>query len=114
MLSLWVSERKGLWLTPSGVGTLHQAQPCLSSAGELHAAPKRKHRHRRWRGTASALPLQPQTASAGTLRAAIEMGPEHIEGVNLEFNAVITKWFLSLLLGSSSVSFSCQKALRAD
>lgn len=111
MFSLRVSECKGLWLTPSGVGTLHQAQPCLSSAAEPHAAPKRMHRHRRWPGTASALPLQPQTASAGTLRAAVEMGPEHMEGVNLKFNAGIPKWFLSLLLGSSSGSFSCQKAL---
>lgn len=111
MFSLWVSECKGLWLTPSGVGTLHQAKPCLSSAAELHAAPKRKHRHRRRRGTASAPPLQPQTASAGTLRAAVEMGPEHIMGVKAKFNVVIPKWFLSLLLGSSSGSFSCQKAL---
>lgn len=90
VFSLWTSKCKKLVLTPSGVGNLHQAQHCSSSAAEPHVTPKWKHQCQSQRGTVSGLPFPPQTASAGTLRAATGMGPENTKCVNLKINSMTT------------------------
>lgn len=103
VFSLWTSKCKELVLTPSGVGNLHQAQHCSSSAAEPHVTPKWKHQRQSQRGTVSGLPFPPQTASAGTLRTATGMGPENIKCVNLKINSMTTvvprsRCFLRLFL----------------
>lgn len=67
---------KWLVLTPTVVGKPRQARRCSSSAAEFHAAPKKKHQHPWQRGKSSGLSSPPLTASAGTVRAASETGPE--------------------------------------